>query len=656
MLRRFSSRAPSIAPSYTTQDPLEAPAYEAPAPSSSSSSSGTGLGGRTPTSEKDSTAPVFPSTYPVGPSAASFVDVPQLRSHLLLLAAFFHLRFTVLSLSPSSLPNALQAAEPAVRWSVFVSVAVFRTELYLREVVKGPGTKGGVKPPLDVTMCLHTMMLNPGRWDEDCARKIFPRQDDLRGQLLPKIAPTIDPSTLGQKTSTKDVAEWEVRTGGLAYDPIEHFQNLQSRPVEVLEEDGSSATFLVPWFNSEGTGYAQSGFAAGYGRKWTHDALGIAKLATDLVGLANEDEATLAGTGVSPQSARPTFIRTNVRHVLSELVPYANCKNDYDLASSMSWSRDGARRFLRQCLQVRSDHASVLRNDRAITNILSHYTRGEPFSLDLASAVLRQGTFIDKMHGLGWLDSGRFQENDPTLHRCVARYHAFMDLRAARELQYHVPTLDIDLAWHTHLLSHEYRSDCLRHFRCFLDHDDKIEEGELAGGFEATAEMWELRFGAPYTTCGCPLPPPPPPPAKKFRWFSFRYRSGPLRLIASSPSYPRSQLLDTSSASTVPEKDSTHPSEHNSLLGREYAQYRKHRQTAFDSNTRRNSVRIPSVVDGDATKKTKDEGKEHHHLAAFFAPMPLVPVYGATGYPVGGAGACAVVDADVVGRHQARSE
>ncbi|KAF8582970.1 hypothetical protein K439DRAFT_1285906, partial [Ramaria rubella] len=43
-----------------------------------------------------------------------------------------------------------------------------------------------------------------------------------------------------------------------------------------------------------------------------------------------------------------------------------------------------------------------------------------------------------------------------------------------------VPTLDIDLGWHTHQLSGaRYMSDTVRHVGRYVDHDDKIEEGVL---------------------------------------------------------------------------------------------------------------------------------------------------------------------------------
>ena len=57
-----------------------------------------------------------------------------------------------------------------------------------------------------------------------------------------------------------------------------------------------------------------------------------------------------------------------------------------------------------------------------------------------------------------------------------------------------VPTLDIDLAWHTHQLSGpKYNSDCLQLIGRFVDHNDKVEEVHLADAFDVTCRAWNVR-------------------------------------------------------------------------------------------------------------------------------------------------------------------
>lgn len=67
-----------------------------------------------------------------------------------------------------------------------------------------------------------------------------------------------------------------------------------------------------------------------------------------------------------------------------------------------------------------------------------------------------------------------------------------------------MPTLDIDLAWHTHqLLGRTYHEHCKQYVRRHLDHLDKVEENYLSDAFEKTRRAWKARFELPYTFCGC---------------------------------------------------------------------------------------------------------------------------------------------------------
>jgi len=64
-------------------------------------------------------------------------------------------------------------------------------------------------------------------------------------------------------------------------------------------------------------------------------------------------------------------------------------------------------------------------------------------SLDLVGAVLRQGTFVEKMVRMEWTRPGRFDHSRDSapLVRSVARYHAFLDLMQVITTTLCVPTL-----------------------------------------------------------------------------------------------------------------------------------------------------------------------------------------------------------------------
>lgn len=69
---------------------------------------------------------------------------------------------------------------------------------------------------------------------------------------------------------------------------------------------------------------------------------------------------------------------------------------------------------------------------------------------DLVTCVIRQERFIDKMMKLDWLHS---QFVEITIIDSIDRYQKFMNLLKNSKICL-VPTLDVDLVWHTHLLNH----------------------------------------------------------------------------------------------------------------------------------------------------------------------------------------------------------
>jgi hypothetical protein len=69
------------------------------------------------------------------------------------------------------------------------------------------------------------------------------------------------------------------------------------------------------------------------------------------------------------------------------------------------------------------------------------------FALELGSAVIRQSSFVEKMQGIDWLHSPSALA---TMKRLLVKYERFIDMMAENPDTTLVPTLDVDLAWHTH--------------------------------------------------------------------------------------------------------------------------------------------------------------------------------------------------------------
>ncbi|EMS19043.1 protein of unknown function DUF1399 [Rhodotorula toruloides NP11] len=594
MLRRKSSASSNPPPSYTSDAASSAP----------------------PPAFTD-----FPDSYTVNKqSGILFVDNGDLQAHLKLLAAFNALRQKV----EAGCKGVAAELEPKARWTVFLYVAVWRMELWLEQRAREPAASP--YPPLDVLLIWHSARLNPLRFAEDRIR-IHGDAIRLTDDQLKRIASHIPPLPA--------FASWEAHTSQ-TFDPILHFEETQGRPLVV-----EGAEYFAPWVTREGTGYAQQGFLASVtlssGNKLavTHESLGASRLAEDLVACQakNDARASLAGTVVStiscPSSPAESAQAVRVRSAVQKSKKLGGSVAEVN--KLCKYSLQGAQAVLR----------TMVLTGRDITNILSRYTRGEPFSLDLAMAALRQGSFIQKMHDLGWLDLDRFSDDDTILSRCVARYHAFLDLISSAPSSFFVPTLDIDLAWHTHQLKSSYISDTMRVIGRAVDHDDKVAEGTLANGFDITAQAWRARFGVPYSTCGCPLPSQPP-------LSRFANRLG---LSSSNTAYPSGPIAPSDA-----DADATHPSEHNSLVvvGHPAAERaRQQRQKELDSRRVRDAkalakdVKNGKLPEYERVKREKQLERSNDHAFAFFAPFPIVPIYGPLGFPAG-AGGCAASDGNQV--------
>jgi hypothetical protein len=67
-----------------------------------------------------------------------------------------------------------------------------------------------------------------------------------------------------------------------------------------------------------------------------------------------------------------------------------------------------------------------------------------------------------------------------------------------------VPTLDIDLIWHTHQCTAKHYGQAMKVLAGkFVNHDDTIEKPQLGDGFAETRRLYCVYFGQEYRACGC---------------------------------------------------------------------------------------------------------------------------------------------------------
>ena len=93
--------------------------------------------------------------------------------------------------------------------------------------------------------------------------------------------------------------------------------------------------------------------------------------------------------------------------------------------------------------------------------------------------------------------------DDVFLEEAVKKYKGFLHLTRKNRNSFCVPTIDIDLIWHSHQLSPaSYSKDMIVLLGTLLGHDDtdpdRTESGKVAVGFSSTTSLWEETFGIRY--------------------------------------------------------------------------------------------------------------------------------------------------------------
>ncbi|KII94204.1 hypothetical protein PLICRDRAFT_419726 [Plicaturopsis crispa FD-325 SS-3] len=576
----------------------------------------------------------FPKTFKIGSSTTTgpLVQPDQLKGHLGLLHAFYSLRCQVEEGSDPRLPEWSTKVDPERRWAWFVGLAVERFERWVLAVgLHDIDTFiAEYLPPLDVIMVWHAYLLNPGWYLEDTGR--LPVLEKLRplglifDWYLHRIA-----AIVASAPSYASVNHWATCTA-TNFDPFDALAQLTHRNVKCPQCGINNQTLFI---EEAGTGYLQPNFSISCSScRYTinKDTLGIAKFVDTLVKTGGLD-AALAGTLFTPTQAEDTSRATLIKMKIltaSTFTQYTKIMHTGPKLSGDKWKQQIILKVKGSRPRLQAILASKMRNGggRLLGRIMSAYSDDRMFSIDLVGAVLRQGSFVKKMHDLGWTEPGFFnsREDSVALEHCVARYHAFLDLMSASPGSFFVPTLDIDLAWHSHQLrGTKYNADCAKYVKRYVDHDDKVEESHLATSFDLTCRAWQTRFHVPYMYCGCPLPGETI--GQKIKRMTINY------------SLQHDFLRPPENAEVLA---ATHPSDHNAVFA-------FHHKKTSDKARERRKAKLEARRQRDA--KDLEKGKMDRaayqrgaqHDAAFLYPIPMY-YYGGLGY-----GACAGTAGNVVG-------
>ncbi|KAL0564519.1 hypothetical protein V5O48_017528 [Marasmius crinis-equi] len=469
------------------------------------------------------------------PRDVSFIAPEELKAHLGLLNAFSSLRQKVQDSDASDFP-ACVAKERDRRWAWFVGLAVersvsavyldrmlkkYRFELWCKTLaynqVRSPETfLSRLMPPLDVFMVWHSYLLNPACYQEDVQRVDSVRILEDFHPFLEESLPAISQG-LSHPASRERVQYWEDITE-CPFDPFRSMKSYLKHRRIICPK--CSADLIVPLTNNDGSGYLQENFFTDCtlpcGQRITKEELGARKLIRDIVqNNKGTDEshfaAYIAGSLFSPNTlfdykrakAFKTLILSSPKFMLSEDV--LDSTEPIDKKAEMAMVREVGLSLA----TMKQYFHDAIGGSRPLPRIFDAYVDDKPWSLDLVGAVLRQASFVQKMVDLKWtaFSPTTGPEEDDILLHAIVRYHRFMELLASSPESFFVPTLDIDLAWHTHqLMPSKYKKDYLAYVGRFVDHDDKVETNKLSTSFDDTSRAWKKRFGQCYTHCGCPKP------------------------------------------------------------------------------------------------------------------------------------------------------
>jgi hypothetical protein len=148
---------------------------------------------------------------------------------------------------------------------------------------------------------------------------------------------------------------------------------------------------------------------------------------------------------------------------------------------------------------------------------------------DLLASTERQATFL-------WQVSGERFEDIDFLNEGVENYYKFLTLKPKAKHMVLVPTYQIDLMWHTHILSSLclYNKDCTAMIGSTFHHDDSLndrtEGGVLDTSYRMTKERWREEYGADYVVEGGMYRGEPPTSYFGVKWTAADTNSTPVSL------------------------------------------------------------------------------------------------------------------------------
>ncbi|KAI1374192.1 hypothetical protein F4677DRAFT_172911 [Hypoxylon crocopeplum] len=497
------------------------------------------------------------------------------------------------------------------RWALFVARAVDRYEAWWSKLSKTYLTQDNMQsnsdryntftyksvplewaenilPPLDVLMVWHSHMLNPRAYLEDCMLSCL-NGLWMAGMPWKLVNDAID-TDFNYNVSNSCVKAWENIIG-------RKWDNTEDSLFKTLKCPTSSCseTHQIPWttcglpeeFDGQDPGLLGEGYGDGNftyvcrkcRKTLTREFLEVAKFVNDVKELLYHDRP-MPGTLLDIQTGRPQLVPRNYplkdRHerTFPNRLIQKHLRSSLLQLTSRNTSPTPSMNDVRILIEKALTSDSVIKEVESVSgrDALKKYRLGSdarahtrkmmsrywgnpsPFALELGGAVLRQGIFVEKMNKIDWLHSPAARD---TMSRLIKKYERFIRIMAANPKQVAVPTLDVDLAWHTHQLSPSiYTQSMYSKTRQLVDHDDKIDEDKLSAAFEWTSKVYQETHGEVYSECTC--------------WYCESIRAAHVSSVGSILRVSKNEKISESfyasgKASLCPPDNSAHISAHNSV-------------------------------------------------------------------------------------------
>ncbi|KGO77246.1 Protein of unknown function DUF1399 [Penicillium italicum] len=620
------------------------------------------------------------------PSSSTTITRDQCVVHLKLLAVLADLRDTISSddglfgihdAEAEKFPNELNEARARIRekrWAVYTARAVERytkwwstglprsrpmatindLESIDYESILDCGTivawSTDNLPPLDILMVWHAHSLNPRNFLEDCIRygKMSTWATGFPWEAIDRC---INNHSMEYTVSKQAQQLFEQKLNF-------KWNNLHDPQTKHVKCPCCGWANAVPWTKAcfggivasaykSSSGYADYSFEVkcfSCGHTIDHGRLKVAKFRKDLEAALYKDlpmpgsftnlygipEGPPANT--NPGALRDMLFPTRVvqadRKGLLHLTD-----GRLDLCQNVTQLRSQLETKLRDTNLLWKAHGVYLKKVQYAEKIqfrrmMSRYWDNlGPFALDLVGAVIRQGTFVDKMDKIDWLHSPTVFN---TVDRLIKKYEVFFRIMIENPYKMAVPTLDVDLAWHTHQLSpsryYKYSTSQVKlgGAKMFIDHDDKVDEGKLSDGFAWTSKMYRrVTNGGIYSECTC--------------WYCEATRTPDLygRLItvgsASRARTAADLLHDRPDISSDPNKN-PHISSHNAVRPtNEYprAEWRKSLQRArLQSNYKKAARRAEKRRQGSGSTSSASSSDTYPYYMPYAYGYPIVAPLG----------------------------